>query len=243
MIDVCIMCAGSGKRLLPHTAKKPKAMIKILEKPIIHWIFDSLEELDIGYVYLITGYRYNIIEPYVKTNIDSYVRVVRQKKRTGTADAINLVKDMVGDEFIVLAGDTIFNSEDLKKLADWENSLLYTYQEEKLHEFGTLDLNKNYIRHINEKSTEPTSNLVNCSAYHFNKDMFEYIPKTSVDKRFGERIITNTINLMIDDGYKFGGIRIKELNEVTRSKDIKIIERRLEVNENDKNRRLWRMWR
>lgn len=241
--DLIIMTAGKGTRLKPLTDDKPKAMVNILGKPIIQWIFESVEDLDLGNIYLITGYRYNIIEPFVKTNLNSDVRVIRQNKRTGTANAINLTKNMISDDFLVLSGDTIFKKEDLKKLSEWDNSLLYTEQKENLFEFGTLDMEGHYITHINEKSTRPTSYNVNCSAYHFNKQLFDYIPKTPVDKRFGERIVTNTINLMIDDGYKFGGIKIDELNEVTRPKDIYTVEQRLLYKPKEKVsfwRKLWK---
>ena len=44
------------------------------------------------------------------------IKFIHQKEHTGTADAIALSKDFVGyDGFIVLAGDTIFDSKDLKK--------------------------------------------------------------------------------------------------------------------------------
>lgn len=225
--DICILAAGRGERLMPHTSDMPKAMVRILNKPIIYWIFDSIKTLSLGYIYIVSGYRYNVIEPYVKTNLNKDVRFIRQEKRTGTADAIYLLKDMIDDDFIVLAGDTIFNPKDLERLAMRQNSLLYTEQRERLYEYGTLDMDGTFIKHINEKSTNPISNIVNCSAYHFNQDIFDYIPQTKVDKRFNERIITNTINLMIDDGYDFKGFKIDVLNEATYSKDIKIIEGRL----------------
>lgn len=226
-ISVVILCAGKGSRLLPHTSEKPKAMVELLGKPIIKWIHESIQNLDLGYIYVVSGYRYNVIEPYVKTFLDKDVRFARQKYRTGTADAINLLNGMIKDDFIVLAGDTIFNLKDLEKLRLHPNSLLYTEQKDRLYEFGSLDMDGCYIKHINEKSTTPTSNNVNCSAYHFTSDIFKYISKTEIDKRFDERIITNTINLMIDDGYSFKGIKIDELNEVSYPKDIKIVEERL----------------
>ena len=84
-----------------------------------------------------------------------------------------------------------------------------------------------YIKHINEKSTKPTSNKVNCGAYHFTTEIFDYIEKTPIDSRFGEKIITNSINLMIDDAIVFRGIYIDKLNEISRVEDIEKVERNI----------------
>jgi glucose-1-phosphate thymidylyltransferase len=228
MYDVVIMCAGYGKRLGKLTDDKPKAMIELKGKPIISWLYDNIKKVDdIGYIYLISGYRYNILEPYVKTYIDSHIRFRKQNPVNGTANAISLVENFVSEEFIVLAGDTIFNSSDIKKLVDKNNSLLYTEQKDRLYEFGTLDFNGDLITHINEKSSKPTSNLVNCSAYHFDSRIFRYIRDTPIDNRFNEKIITNSVNMMIDDNITFSGIKIDKLLEVSYPEDIEEVEKEL----------------
>lgn len=222
------MCAGAGTRLLPLTKNKPKCLIEVLGKPIIKWTYDALQEIGITEIYIISGYLEDVLMNYAKDNLHG-VHYITQKKQTGTADAIYLSKDYMDDDFIVLAGDIIFNKKDLMKLLQIKNSLLYSKQYTKLEEFGTLDLKGDMILNINEKSTEPSSNFVNASAYHFTPKVFDYIPKTEIDERFGERIITNTINLMIDDKIAFTGIPIKERNEVSYVGDIEIVENRLKL--------------
>ena len=69
--------------------------------------------------------------------------------------------------------------------------------------------------------------MVNCSAYHFTPTIFPFIHETLIDERFDERIITNTINVMLENHVVFQGIKIKELNEVSYIKDIDIVESRL----------------
>jgi dTDP-glucose pyrophosphorylase len=160
--------------------------------------------------------------------------MLTQFRPDGTANAINLAKEHIDDDVIVLSGDIIYDKEDIKKLIQTPNSLLYTIQDERLEEYGTMDMALgDKILNINEKSTTPTSNLVNCGAYHFTKDVFEYIPKTDVDERFNERIITNTINLMIDNGIEFTGIKINRLDEITYPEDIAIVEKRMWTEEDE----------
>lgn len=87
------------------------------------------------------------------------------------------------------------------------------------------------ILKIHEKSTNPISRKVNAGAYHFDKDVWKYIDLTPMDERFNERIITNTINLMIKDGHTFKGVYINQLNEVSYPKDIQIVNDRLKGDE------------
>lgn len=225
MTDIVILAAGRGSRLMPLTSDRPKAMVEVLGKPIIKWLIDALPHH--YYVYVISGYKDSKLKSYLRNNTNEYIEFVHQRKRTGTADAVNLVKKYMKDEFLVLAGDTIFNKEHLKELAEENNSLLFSRQYKQLHEFGTIEFDEGGIKHIHEKSTTPVSNYINCSAYHFDTRLFKYIPKTPVDPRFGERIITNTINEMLDDDIKFNGIFIPERNEISYPDDIEVVEARL----------------
>lgn len=221
-----ILAAGRGTRLMPLTESKPKCMIEILHKPIIKWIYDSLIEIGIDDITVISGYREDVLIDYATKHLKG-CRFITQDKQTGTADALYLAKDYIDGDFLCLPGDNIFNTDDLMKLRQMRNSLLYAKQFTRLEEFGTLDLKGGMIMNINEKSTEPTSNFINCSAYHFSPEIFDYIPKTEIDPRFNERIITNTINLIIEDKTIFTGISIKERNEISYPEDIKKVEERL----------------
>ena len=60
-----------------------------------------------------------------------------------------------------------------------------------------------------------------------SKTVFKYIKETPVDKRFAEKIITYTINLMLGDNIEFNGIYTMKLNEISYPKDLIKIEDRL----------------
>jgi NDP-sugar pyrophosphorylase family protein len=233
-MDCLILAAGKGLRLMPLTEDKPKAMIKIKDKPIIDWSLNVLKDNNIDKIFIISGYMEGKLKSYVKYNFqDMDITFVHQKERTGTADAIYLTKNLIDDDFIVISGDIIYKQEDIDDLIKINNSLLYTRQYDRLYEYGTLDIGdidvdgSTEIKFINEKTSRPTSIYINCGAYHFNKDVFKYIEKTYYDNRFGEKIITNTINLMINDGIKFYGVWTDELNEVSYPEDIEKVESKI----------------
>ena len=221
-----ILAAGRGKRLRPFTDTIPKCMVKVKHIPLLIRNINMLIRvgIDLKDVIVIIGYMEGMIRRYCALMPATFIT---QFRPDGTANAVNLAKDLIDENFIVIPSDVIYEDGDICKLMQLSNSLLYTCQNERLEEYGTMEISGTKILSINEKSTEPTSNLVNCGAYHFTKDVFEYIPKTEIDERFNERIITNTINLMIQDGIEFTGIKIKELNEITYPEDIKIVEERI----------------
>ena len=240
-IDCIIMCAGRGKRLMPLTVDRPKAMVEVKGRPLIYWIINSLlkSNIPLGEIFIITGYKGGKLKSYIKYTFPSNsFKFIHQKKRTGTADAIYLVKDFmdIKNDFIVISGDVIYTPEDLNRLSSMPNALLYTEQDERLYEYGTIDLVKDQfpeecgytIKFINEKTSRPTSNKINCGAYSFTREVFRYIKDTPYDFRFNERIITNTINLMIDDGIDFRGLYIKKLNEITYPSDIELVEQMID---------------
>ena len=229
-MQAIILAAGKGSRLSPLTDKIPKCLVEVNGKPIIDYTIDILRELHIDDIIVVCGYKEDILRKHLNKINYTFVKpitFVHQEKLTGTADAIYLCKDYIKDNFLVLSGDIIYDKGSLYKLRGIINSLLYTKQDERLYEYGTIEIYGDIVYHINEKSTKPTSNMVNCGAYHFSKDVFKYIPMTEVDSRFDERIITNTINYMIDYMYEFTSIEIPNLNEITRVEDIKKVERRL----------------
>jgi len=225
-----IMAAGKGTRLAPLTDTQPKCMVKVKEIPMIIRTINTLINgvgIPISDIIVITGYMQGIIHQYCALMASKGLTFITQFRADGTANAINLAKKHIKEDFLVLSGDIVYNKCDLMKLRQLKNSILYTKQDEKLYEYGTLDICGDKIKAIHEKSTEPTSHFVNCGTYHFTPEVFDYIPKTSVDERFNERIITNTINLMIKDGIEFTGIRVKELNEITYPEDIEKVEVRI----------------
>ena len=232
-IDIIIMAAGKGSRLLPLTKDKPKCMVEVNSKPILQHIVNNLHKskIKVNKLIVVVGYKENVVIDYIINNsLGYYTEIVTQDKLDGTANAIYICKNYIdSDNFIVLSGDIIYEPIEIKMLSEYPNSILFTETDENLYEYGTLDLVGKgmffYVKNINEKSTNPTSNRINCGAYNFDKRVFDYIKKTPYDERFNEKIITNTINLMVSDGVRFKSLYIPELNEITRIEDIKKVER------------------
>ena len=207
-----ILAAGEGKRMHPLTFTRPKVMLPIANKPILEW--NLLNAIDAGlteFVFVV-GYKSEMVRNYFGdgTNWNVSIDYVNQGKALGTAHAIGTVENFV-DDFIVLCGDTIFGTQDIKQVIEKEISMGLV-QVESPEEYGIVEMDGGKVVKIYEKMKNPFSNVINAGIYHFNRSIFDIIKKTEKSPR-GEYEITSSINMLVDDG-EMAGITLKEWRDV-----------------------------
>ena len=130
-----IPVAGYGTRFLPFTKAVPKPMLPILNKPALQVISEEVVNSGITDILFIVGYKKEILESHFdaapelekmlkeKRKVDFLKEVVYpehmanftyvvQEVQNGTASAVQLAKDFVGNEpFAVLFGDDVMFNE------------------------------------------------------------------------------------------------------------------------------------
>lgn len=130
-----IPVAGYGTRFLPFTKAVPKPMLPILNKPALQVISEEVVNSGITDILFIVGYKKEILESHFnsapelekmlaeKGKNDFLEQVVYPEKmakftykiqevQNGTASAVALARDFVGDEpFAVLFGDDVMYNE------------------------------------------------------------------------------------------------------------------------------------
>ena len=130
-----IPVAGYGTRFLPFTKAVPKPMLPILNKPALQVISEEVVNSGITDILFIVGYKKEILESHFdaapelekmlkEKGKDDFLKevvypehmanftYVVQEVQNGTASAVQLAKDFVGDEpFAVLFGDDIMFNE------------------------------------------------------------------------------------------------------------------------------------
>lgn len=193
-----MLAAGEGKRMRPLTYTKPKVMLPIANKPILEWNLINAVKAGIKDFIFVIGYRGEAVRNYFGNGEKWKVSIeyVNQGQPLGTAHAIGITKNFV-DDFIVMCGDTIFGSNDIKKIMEKEQSIgLVKVRDAK--EYGVVELKGRKIIKIHEKMKEPIGNIINAGIYHFNEKIFDFIEQTKKSIR-GEYEITDSINLMAKD--------------------------------------------
>lgn len=130
-----ILAAGLGTRFLPMTKVIPKAMLPILNKPVIQYLAEEAVASGIEEIIIVTGIGKRTIEEHFdpsyelehdlmkrgkKDLLDEIQKIekaarfvyVRQNEPRGDGHALLCAKDLLGEEpFAVLFGDDIIDGE------------------------------------------------------------------------------------------------------------------------------------
>jgi dTDP-glucose pyrophosphorylase len=222
-----VPAAGEGKRIndLKFTRILPKAMLPVLDKPILHYIIQLLKSNEIETVYLIVGYKKDLIINYFGNGSDFglTIKYVEQPQRLGIADAIYRVskETYLQEPFIVVLGDSFFIEPELKGLIEifWKNQAIAVEgvvvedDVDAVKRACEVIVDKDWkIIDIIEKPKNPKSKLRGIGTYIFDPVVFDYIERTPTGPPRGEKEITNTLRLMSKTGKVYakpiGGIEI-----------------------------------
>lgn len=198
-----ILAAGEGTRMRPLTQNRPKVMLPVANKPILERVVLAVKNAGITDFIFIVGYRSETIRNYFGdgSKWDVHIDYIKQKEQLGTAHAIGLVKDRCNDRFLVLNGDVLVDASYLRKLMkEREVAVLSAKKVENPQEFGVIEVQGDRVTRVVEKSKSPPSNLANAGIYVFEPEIFDAIDKTPLSPR-GEHEITDSLQILIDDGY------------------------------------------
>ena len=195
MKQAVVLAAGEGQRLRPFTVTRPKAMISIADRPILQFIIESLALNGIRDIIFVVGYRKEQVYDYMGSGEKFGVKIayVTQETQLGTAHALSQVREMVGNEFLVLPGDNLIEAPTIADFVDIEPQAVLVKRVKSPSTYGVVKMESGEVKQIVEKPKEAGSNLVNTGIYVFNRDVFKYT-ESVLD-------IPDALNNMIADGY------------------------------------------
>ncbi len=200
-----ILAAGEGSRMRPLTNNRPKVMLPVAGKPIIEHLLVNLIKADCKEFIFVVGYRSERVKHYFYDGLPWGVHIdyCHQPEAVGTADAVERLKDMVGDRFLVVNGDSIFTPQDLKEFLDKPDAKMGVAKVSDSLGLGVIETNGRSITRIHEKTDSPPTNLANAGLYSFTSDIFKAINMLPPSIR-GEYELPDAIQKLIDNGFDFG---------------------------------------
>lgn len=77
--SIILLAAGQGSRMAPLTSDKPKAMLEIDGRPLLSIILDEVADLA-NEIVVVTGYRHEQVENYLKTDSRTNIKVVHNSE-------------------------------------------------------------------------------------------------------------------------------------------------------------------
>ena len=177
MKDLVILAGGKGLRLGNLTKKNQKTMLNFSKIPFLRFLLNYYCKFNIKKIYIITSFQSNkVFKKFHKKKINLVeIICIKQPKPDCTAKALKLIKNKVSNEFILVNGDTFFetNLDNLLRinLKDKFGCMILVKQNKNIYseKLNSLSI-KNKI--VNIKSTN--MRLVSSGVMLLSKKIFNY---------------------------------------------------------------------
>jgi bifunctional UDP-N-acetylglucosamine pyrophosphorylase/glucosamine-1-phosphate N-acetyltransferase len=197
-MECVVLAAGEGKRMRPLTAKRPKVMLPLANRPMMEHLVLAARDAGIKDFIFIVGYGEREIRRYFGDGSGWGIRIeyAPQRHQHGTADAVRSARDFVTGPFLVMNGDMIIQSSDITALCKQNHPCMSTYTTDHPGDYGVVMVENGLVTSLEEKSKSPKSNLINAGAYYFSPDIFDLVDNVQTSTR-GELELTDALSLYI----------------------------------------------
>lgn len=205
-----ILAAGRGTRLRPLTHTRPKPVIRVAGRPILHYAVDNLLEAGIEEIGVVVSPE---TEKDIREALSGYrVRYVLQEEPQGLAHAVAVAQEFLGESpFVLYLGDNLFQKgirRFLQAFQEGVSAVIALVRVENPRQFGVAVLEGERIVRLLEKPKEPPSDLAVAGVYVFTPEVFPVIQNLKPSAR-GEYEITDAIQGLIDQGKRVVGVEVE----------------------------------
>jgi len=191
----------------PLTDNTHKSMLKVWGRPILEHILSDLPS-EIDEVILVVGYFKENIINYLGNEFGNLkIKYVEQKQKLGTYKALELCNGMLkeNEKFMMLYADDLHGAEGLKECVNCGQNAILVYEADEPEKFGVIEIGGDgMVIGIEEKPENPKTNLVSTGALVLDKKIFDFPAKRHKN---GEYYLTDSVEQMIEAGYKFKAIK------------------------------------
>jgi len=186
-LKAIVMAGGEGSRLRPVTSVRPKPLAPVANKPVMHHIVDLLRRHGITDVIATLHYLADEVETYFGDGSEFGVkmRYVVEDSPLGTAGAVKLAQELIGDErFLIISGDALTDM-DLTALVKFhdENASAATIALQRVQnplEFGVVVTDEQHrVTRFLEKPSwgEIFSDTINTGIYVLEPEILNYMER------------------------------------------------------------------
>lgn len=212
MTEPCavILAAGKGTRM---KSDLPKVLCRVVDRPMIHFVLDALEEAGIRRHVIVVGHQADAVKEELASR-NGQIEFVLQEPQLGTGHAVQMCRsqlESVEGPTLVLAGDSpLVQSASLKKLlAEFEQTqpglLLGTLKKDDPTGLGRIIRNAEgeftgIVEHKDATLEQLEINEVNMSTYLFRTpDLLWALDHLSNDNAQSEYYLTDCAQLLRKD--------------------------------------------
>lgn len=225
-----ILAAGKGTRMRELTQEMPKPMLRVQGRPILEHILGGLKDAGIREVFIVTGFRAEVIEAHFGDGSRLGMRIVygRQEVQDGTGKAPELARDFVGtDDFLLTYGDILVRPETyqqmIRRFREGTFSGVVTVTGSQDVTQGGLNFFDDAFclsRLVEKPSAAEVEKLraegwlkpgqtawYNAGIYIFRPVLFDFTARLQKSPR-GEYELTDALNALVAAGHRIAGMQI-----------------------------------
>ena len=191
----------------PLATAKPKHLLPIAGRPMISILITTLASAGIKEVSVVVGFKGELIQSLLGdgTRFGLSIEYLRQPKWTGTASAVEVARQSVGDEpFLAIYGDLLVSPSCIETVLEKAHECSKVMGIARLagqSQYGVVEVRGDKLTRIREK---PLGNVkgegwINTGIYVLDRDIFRSISGTGRSKR-AEYELTSSLQHLIDEG-------------------------------------------
>ncbi|MFN2446225.1 MAG: sugar phosphate nucleotidyltransferase [Vicinamibacterales bacterium] len=208
-----ILAAGKGARMYPFSERSPKPILPVLNRPLLVHQLEVMRACGIDDVHVVVGHLGYLIASTLGDGSRYGVRVhfVEQETTLGLAHAVGALEASVQTPFLLMLGDIHFHLKaPLRPLLEDVISGHANAHLVSMYEPNPEMVRRNFViqaeadgrvRRVIEKPRYVDSQLKGCGLYVFDQHIFDAIRRTPRTAMRDEYEITDSIQILIDDGY------------------------------------------
>jgi bifunctional UDP-N-acetylglucosamine pyrophosphorylase/glucosamine-1-phosphate N-acetyltransferase len=227
-LKAVILAAGEGSRMRPLTYARPKVMLPIANKPILEHLLIEAIAAGISEFIFVVGYHDEAVLDYFGggDKWNAQIDYVKQRKQIGTADALKMVADLTAGDFLLMNGDMIIDSGEIKKIAARKDTTMAVIEVSDPRGLGVIEESNGRVVRIHEKEENPPSHLANVGVYLLTPRIFDAISRTEKSPR-GEYELTDSLTLMLQAGQEIACNAIGQWLDISYPWDLLIANEKL----------------
>ncbi len=209
-----ILAGGKGTRMAPFSERYPKPLLPVGNKPLIQHQIELMRELGITDILLLIGHKgYEIASRFGDGSaLGVKIRYVEQAQTLGIAHAVGQLERHVDRPVLLFLGDIFFVPRDLRDMfrrfeAQQGGAVLAAKVDTPQaiqKNFAMLLDDAGHVKRVIEKPRHPPNNLKGVGLYLFDPVVFDAIRRTPRTAMRDEYEITESVQVMIDDGHPVG---------------------------------------
>jgi len=208
-----ILAAGRGSRMDQLSTRLPKAVLPVLGEPIIYHQLRAMAKLGLEEAYIVVGYRgFEVVGEIERLpDLGLKIHYVEQEETLGIAHCVGRLEPLISGSFMLFLGDIYFDAPGLHEMLEvfserGADAILGAIQEEDeaaiQKNFCIITDQEGWVTRVIEKPRHPKTKLKGVGLYLFTPPVFDAIRRTPRTAMRDEYEITDSIQIMIDDGYR-----------------------------------------